>query len=93
MAHKFVDHYFLAFSLYPHSAELLHLISAGHQIVGGLALNDIAGQFLSKGFIGSGAFKGKQACGNVGAGAFFNVGLRRGFVHQVVRQDRGPGDG
>ncbi len=48
MAQKLVGQYLLALALYPHSAERLHLISAGHQIMSSLAQNDITGKLLGK---------------------------------------------
>jgi len=48
MTHELVDHCLFAFALYLHSAELLHLISPGHQIMGCLAQDDITCELLGQ---------------------------------------------
>ena len=46
VAQKLVGQYLLALALYLHSAERLHLISPGHQIMGCLAQDDITCELL-----------------------------------------------
>ena len=48
MAQKFVGQDLLALTLYPYSAERLHLISSGHQIMSSLAQNNITAELLGE---------------------------------------------
>ena len=48
MTQELIDHCVHALALYLHGAELLHLIRTGHQIVSGLAQDDITAELLGE---------------------------------------------